>query len=174
MRPKGQQVEKELRPKQRERRYERSGMARASTVNTQTRRSRRLLFNCFPSSKFHFHFAVSPVSPSPLLSFLSENHSTFKSLLIANLSFLLKNCGTVAARRQEIRQLQICRQIFQLSPLTGSRFWAKDVLKAALRCCGSVKGPRTPLPRIQTVAATAASPGLSHNAEKRLAMWSHS
>lgn len=171
MRPKGRQVEKELRPKQRERRYERSGMARASTVNTQTRRSRRLLFNCFPSSKFHFPFAVSPVSPSPLLSFLSENRRTFKSLLFANLSFLLKNCGTVAARRQEIRQLQICRQIFQLSPLTGSRFWAEDVL---LRCCGSVKGPRTPLPRIQIAAATAASPGLSHNAEKRPAMWSHS
>lgn len=55
----------------------------------------------FPFSKFHFPFAVSATTPSPPppLSFLSENRSSFKSPLIANLSFLLKSASAAAARK---------------------------------------------------------------------------
>ena len=114
------------RHKQRERCSERSWMAQASTVSVQTRRCRRLLFNCFPFFKISLPLRCEPRLSLPRLSFLSENRTRFKSLPIANLSVILKNTSAAPAWRPQISWLQVCRLTFQLAPLNCSTFSFDD------------------------------------------------
>lgn len=124
------------------------GLPPASTVSLQTRGSRRFYSIVFLSSNFHFPFAARPVSPFPPFCFFCQKTALVsKSLLISNLSFLLKNSSAAAARRPETDWLQISRQIFQLPPSNCSRFSVSDFLQAAsrpadggakLRLCGTI------------------------------------
>lgn len=152
-------------------------MAQAPTVGVQTGGSRKLRFNCFPFFKISLPLCSEPrlFLPPP---FLSVNRTGFKSMFIAILSSLLRNCSAAAAARRQGNLLAADLQadIFiatsELRRVVGER---RSEAGSPTRprpepCCSSAERPRVRLPRSQTAGAGVLH--LSHNSEKSPVMWS--